>query len=141
MNTASLELCKELYELSGWGDTYMVFRYYQDEWNDPIWEKYDVVPSDSDNPNWQIEDPAYDLGYLLRKLPHKTEWGGLFVMSCNDGQWEASYFNFYENWHNHEQYSRRFQEAPSAVADTPENAACKLAIELFKQGILPKQEE
>jgi hypothetical protein len=66
MNVASLEPCKELYELSGWNDTEF---WYAETLNEP--------PH-----NWTLGNnrltigmtggrqlPAYDLGYLLRKLP------------------------------------------------------------------------
>jgi hypothetical protein len=77
-NVASLELCKELYGLSGWNDT----------------------------PN------HVDLGYLVRKLPAYTEIRNYEI--C----WQA-----------------RFNSMISE-ADTPEDAAAKLAIELFKSGVL-----
>lgn len=53
MNVARLELCKELYELSGWWD--------EDDDN--------YYPSTSSQPK---NIPAYSLGYLLRKLPPRT---------------------------------------------------------------------
>ena len=56
MNVASLELCKELFELSGWGETeHMHWR---------------PTPMGDLDPNKGIAIcPAYSLGYLLRKLP------------------------------------------------------------------------
>lgn len=105
MNVANLELCKELYELSNWTT---------DKWIDgdtglPI------------NGYLAVGDvPAYDLGYLLRKLPpsysvrHTSE--GVFTVILHQGV-----------------LSKQTQ------ADIPEDAACKLAIELFKQGILQKE--
>lgn len=105
MNVASLELCKELYELSGW------------------------APPDSDEiygwDNEQLKTKKivgyeYDLGYLLRKLqplePMLSTLGEGWECSALDvGRWEANVREL-----------------------TPEDAACKLAIELFKQGVLEK---
>jgi hypothetical protein len=129
-NVASLDLCKELYELSGWGDT------------DQIWVKrirssyrngapfYQWTVS-RENRSYRMRQadrhPAYSLGYLLRKLPGYV--GDEFLDMCwyGDG-WECAY-----------QRSRRGlwnAEIGSHHAKTPEDAACKLAIELFKQGVL-----
>lgn len=107
MNVASLPLCKELYELSGWDGV----------------TQYHSVADAPDN------IPAYDLGYLLRKLPNSLPfkfYGGnstnpyTFQLRKNKAYWLACY------------PSTELQEA----ADTPEDAAAKLAIDLFKQGIL-----
>lgn len=59
--------------------------------------------------------PAYDLGYLLRKAPYTVQLSGghdFWQSSCN------GYIG---------------------TADNPEDAACKLAIELFKRGVLTKE--
>jgi hypothetical protein len=61
--------------------------------------------------------PAYDLGYLLRKLPQPYS-----IMAYSTGRLVA------------------VQGEVTATADTPEDAAAKLAIELFKQGILTRSE-
>lgn len=103
---ASLALCKELYELSGWG-------------TDRTWRK--LTLGKAFVRNGSIEDeydisPAYSLGYLLRKLPN-----GVNIM-YNSERSAASY------------------EVPIGelllYGNTPENAACKLSIELFKLGVL-----
>lgn len=103
MNTASRELCKELYELSGWEDADWFFN--------PHAEGFTFTKQHSGV-------PAYDLGYLLRKLPAD---GNLFVKQYeDDGSWHAC--------------SGLIQ----VEADTPEDAATKLAIALYEQGILKK---
>lgn len=120
MTTASLELCKELYELSGWMmESNMPYFYYDHNHNYALTMANTVVNSGLDNP------PAYDLGYLLRKLPvFIPKHNGLTLIPYVDGKWEIYY------------------DAPKGVKDvrafddTPEDAACKLAIELFKQGVL-----
>lgn len=100
MTVASLEFCKELYELSGW---------VTDEWRSGTGTTTGAYP-------------AYNLGYLLRKLPDSSE---VFRFD----------YNAYEATH----YPNPGGDS-SARADTPEDAACKLAIELFKQGILRRGE-
>lgn len=108
MEVASLELCKELYELSGWENT----SFYHD-----ISEGFDEYHlAYSSNKKLPVDGglyPAYDLGYLIRKLPVDTQMNRL-----SNGDWGFKSQTF------------------ARVADTPEDAACKLIIELFKQGIL-----
>lgn len=91
MNTASLELCKELFKLSGWIGIY--------------------------GPNTEV---TYDLGYLIRQLPAVS--GGVLTLQPADHEpttaWRVGYGD------------------NMTEADTPEDAACKLAIELCKQGVL-----
>lgn len=98
MNVANIDLCKELYELSGWGTA----------------KEGDVWTDASGH-------PRYELGYLLRKLPNGTN-----VMYNNERS-AASY------------------EVPIGelylYGKTPEDAACKLAIELLKKGVLTKEEQ
>lgn len=112
MNVASLDLCKELYELSGWEMTW--FRWYEDaDGNREL--------SDGTNMGGMDYTNAYDLGYLLRKLPKPA---GISQMLSSDEVWIATSGGFHPNKH------------PYLGAETPEDAACKLAIELFKQGVL-----
>lgn len=63
MNTASLELCEELYELSGWLKTdYWYHKYSVDSgWNMSHWRE-------SINFDSEKTLPAYDSAYLLAKL-------------------------------------------------------------------------
>jgi hypothetical protein len=107
MNVASLELSKELYELSGWTlDDGSI-------WDMPHYEdkRGDVIA------------PQYDLGYLLRRLPWQLE-----LIMVSDGSWLA---------HHTASGARHFNEE----ANTPEDAACKLCISLFNQGVLPTSKE
>lgn len=171
MNVANLELCKELYELSGWEFDEQHCRI------EKVWiesfstsemgqghDDYDKTPPEErkqyhvgdfvvrDNPknfvgvpenvpwgwaNKYYEEtikrsvPAYDLGYLLRKLPAKIDtgesvelheiYGWLYMSMAEDGK----------EWH----FGYGVVDL-HGQADTPEDAACKLAIELFKQGVL-----
>jgi hypothetical protein len=125
MNTASLDLCKELYELSRWDDT--TYTWY----GSPHPERDDFELGLTGVHMDCIEYPAYDLGYLLRKLPDEAtskKHGGYhyFYMHHNSEYWYA-YYGVID--------TTEFME----YADTPENAADKLSIALFKKGILTKQ--
>lgn len=117
MNVASLDLCKELYELSKWADTYMMWG-NDDESNDRVLKNDLYMGVD-------YLAPAYDLGYLLRKLPYKLDNNKFLQVSMGSVSAVA-------------RYGAVGQAKLSLIkrADTPENALCKLAIELFKQGVL-----
>jgi hypothetical protein len=113
---ASLELCKELFGLSDWSDT------------NKVWSlAYKAEEATRKGRQWHISNrhiksngfyPAYGLGYLIRKLP---------AYSCVeiDDVISASHS------------TKDFKEF-TEIANTPEDAVAKLAIELFKQGILKK---
>lgn len=135
MNVASLELCKELYELSRW------------EPDDRFWfdidGKHSVHCGHEFIVGKEITEfkgflaricPAYDLGYLLRKLPkylrHAQDDLRFELMPQGYtkkglSRWCAVYANI------------RGDIVFLEVADTPEDAACKLVIELIKEGIKP----
>lgn len=120
MNVANLENCKKLYELSGWDDTSHVKRRYA---TDDGMVAYRLDPRF--RVAWVEKDyvPAYDLGYLLRKLPVQVDYEdnrGVLLMSyvIPDSKWRAALGNI------------------SRYADTPEDAACLLAIKLFEEGVL-----
>jgi hypothetical protein len=129
MNVASLELCKELYELSGWDDTYFSWNF-----NSSVPEQGWYV--DDDNLAYPKSDtyPAYDLGYLLQKLPKNISRNGnlyWLTLDCNlREEWMV--------WYNGRSSDDLMPDVDYSLvcADTPEDAAAKLAIELFKQGIL-----
>lgn len=126
MNVAPLELCKELYELSGWGDT---------EWQ--YTGTLHGLAYKPMNANDTAAIPAYDLGYLLRKLPleRTSEFGTeltlhLYFDPTNSSKgWIAEYTD--GNY-------VALEANLSGEAGFPEDAVCKLAIELFKQNILKK---
>lgn len=131
MDVANKDLCAELEVLSGWGDT--VWFHFQDR----LWTSHEIRGKTMTEDNRAV--PAYTLGYLLRKLPPKLEkintnvWLTLQPMD-KDGSWGIGY-----EYHlpNGEAQTDEFQWAESV-----EDAACKLVIELFKQGILtPKENE
>lgn len=137
---ASLELCKELYELSGWTNAEYIWD------NSPSFED-GLIESTAKSQGFDVKAertpvtktryaskdficPAYSLSYLLRKLPahilsaKHEEQTWLFVEKDDDGYGAGYQTITGETW---ELYY---------PADTPEDAACKLATELFKQGVL-----
>jgi hypothetical protein len=109
MDVASLELCKELYKLSRWALT------------EKHWYKGELVY----NAPYGWDCSAYDLGFLLRKLPAKVE-------NSSPLEFEKVRSDIY--LFRYGGLGPRFM----ASYDTPEDAACMLAIELFKQGIITK---
>lgn len=136
MNVASLELSKELYELSGWKDTFNSWEYSD---GIPAGEPYLTQPELMRRYGlWSTQEvkkqyPAYDLGYLLRKLPE-----GATVSKFKGGQnFTLPYgcrINFGGNRSNRDLFVKL-----NKLANTPEDAACLLAIELFKQGVLKNE--
>jgi hypothetical protein len=120
MNVASLELCRELYELSGWElpkSDFMKWVEYP-EGTSALWAGSNPEHLDEVLASY----PAYPLGYLLRKLPRTV------ILESNiypKENWSAQYYS-----------GEPDDEGTELLADTPENAACKLAIELWKQGVL-----
>ena len=115
MNLASLELRKELYELSGWKDDGSMYGVW------PFRPRF--VHGDA---------PDYTLGYLRRTLPQLKDID--FRIEQDGGNDNGPCWVAYgEDYADHRLEESRRWWSP---ADTPENAACKLAIELFKQGVL-----
>lgn len=128
MNVASLELCKELYELSGWEGTYLI-RYQDTSPNSP-WVLTEAYRLSGVGLFESI--PAYDLGHLLRELEPLSKIKNLtesyIVLDHVDYLgWRARLESRYDS------HKDRWIEDS---ANTPEDAAAKLAIELFKQGVL-----
>jgi hypothetical protein len=133
MNVASLDKCKELYELSRWDDT--TYTWYGSP--HPERDDFELGPTGAHMDC--IEYPAYDLGYLLRRLPQflvnpisgtksRLELSPTGYESLNTTTWCAVYADIDGDC------------LPEAgFEDIPEDAAAKLAVELFKQGILTKQ--
>jgi hypothetical protein len=143
--TASLENCKRLYELSGWSQT----RFAWSGFKSPkiIDGRQNLTPEFN-------QYPAYDSGYLLRKLPdsiHNHEHD--FTTRFNTKKIGENYFVEYSNhlwWRNNKGKFTRLGFDTShddmaymvkpICADTPEDALCKLSIRLFEQGILKRGE-
>jgi hypothetical protein len=111
MNFANSELCQELYDLSGWLTGIDGYCY-----TSPTGERrgFEVSTLKDIENDRALVCPAYDLGYLIRRLPPGN------VLTSLEDEWIAS------------------SSPKVTTAATPEDATAKLAIELFKQGILPR---
>lgn len=124
MNVCSLELAKELYELSGWRDAHA------------HWVEDDGWYIEYPHPHYSngLYLPAYDLGYLLRKLPPKIDVvnSSAYAYLTLTRKSEA-----YKHFGDKGLWGARYGKDIAAVASTPEDACAKLCIELIKQGILP----
>jgi len=134
MNTASPELCQELYELSGWDDkeleTYSEFAHKTHIETDKM----------------MVQIPAYNLGYLLRKLPafvNSTSGRGyklkLTANVTSSGDREATIgYEALRQVSRDQTAGFEFLHHPKIQFQhgTFENATCKLAIELIKAGVL-----
>lgn len=119
-HVASLELCKALYTRSGWNDTHWC-------WTSPNPQSAFVgeLPKDFAQRNYPLLIPAYDLGYLLRKLPSES-WTGF--VSVTGQRCQALAF-MYGN----------ASKIAECSANTPEDATAMLALALFEQGLLYKE--
>lgn len=125
-NVADLDLCKQLYELSGWdgGEDTMYWCRNAGEELKP-WNQTEM--SEFSYPGFEETGiPAYDLGYLVRKLPEGTHITKAFMSGVQTRHQYNATARMSETWHT------------GFEADTPENAAAKLAIELFNQGVLQR---
>ncbi len=125
MDTASLTLCKELYEVSGWKDTDYFYQFV--EYGDLSTGYYLTNPT-LEMPLHANAYPAYDLGYLLRRLPQNS-WAGYTDTSGQRGYALAKTYAWNKRGND-------IDKIAECRADTPEDAAANLAIELFKHGIL-----
>lgn len=132
MNVASLELCKELYELSGWQSEYWYIGFPHLDMKpsyDGTIKPYAERAEHEKAGNRHCDLPAYTADYLLRKL---QDLDGLSLFRChhqdNSRNWEAECDK---------------TDGPGAkffvYADTPEDSLAKLAINLHKQGVLKKE--
>lgn len=127
MNVVSKALCIELFALSGWNDTY----FWSYRKREGVFDKWDVQRKGMDSGSLV---PRYSLGYLLRKLPARY-WDE------KAKRWDALHFTKWDRLQNGgvvytAEYWTVYNPPFKVEAETPEDAACKLAIELFKQGIL-----
>lgn len=129
---ASRELCEELYTISGWEDNSTDSRHYNGVTLSS--GKVDSVP-------------AYDLGFLLRKLPDgvKLFRENLYISAEGDSreQWRIEPGDCEYLTTGKEQIELPMGELGSeypedVTADTPEDAAVLLCIELFQQGVLQR---
>lgn len=129
MNVASKDLCEELYKLSGWGSYSISELQWFKTWSGEGWEigmyEADVLEC----------FPAYDLGYLLRKLPlkvkdeYQADLFGVRMKQTNGSGWVMWYGEIGKD-----------SEMYFNSADTPEDCAANLAIQLFEVNILKRSD-
>lgn len=122
MNIASLELCKELYELSSWDETEKMH-----------WKPTPLGNLDSNK--GVAECPAYDLDYLLTKIPHHISGYHLDMWAYPDEDTEGFAFSYYAPLADGGKGAVA-KNLPQRGDKNPTNAACKLTIELIKQGVI-----
>lgn len=143
MHVASKELCQELYELSGWYDT---FAWYS---GDAIKFEGEAgyegsVCENAIQYDWCTDIPAYELGYLMRKLQPfqykvKGRHSDVMPVRCLPFVWQESTHEWRAGY-KYNLLGQRYDDL-FIYASSPEDAACKLAIELLKQGILAKENQ
>jgi len=131
MNHASLELGEELFYLSGWdpGHELVIITNSRNASDCGVRKPIHFNKIGYGTMGCITYSPAYDLGYLLRKLPVLILGNqSLQIIPFDDGSWVLEYNNL--------------DGSPCGIgseAMAPEDAACKLAIKLFKQGIITKE--
>lgn len=123
MRVASIELCEELYNLSQWGKEVDGLSAFDKETGE-IYQTMNVI-EDGDGYLRESFVPAYDLGYLLRKLPNgpcivKQDMDLALTMGLSN---TASNMSFY------------LQLVVFRLPDTNQKTLSVLFIELFKQGV------
>lgn len=137
---ASLENSKRLYELSGWDDEQ--YHTWREHLPTGACKLVITVVQAQDNfifrnspetPRFKAENkfyPAYDAGYLLMKLQlHIANLSVIVEQRGNVGDGFKPCYKW-QAWDG---------EAIFTTSDTPENALCLLAIQLFRRGILVKE--
>lgn len=118
MNVASLELCRELEKSSGWGGTEHIWSLSSSAAWRPI--RSTLRPS-SPKMLYRVKAglvySAYDLGYLMRKLP--------------EGYAVQKRFTDFVAW-----WADRDTDMPWGFGSTPEDAVAQACLELLNKGVL-----
>lgn len=131
MNVSNLENSRKLYELTWWTDTDMRYRVYKRIENENYKPHVRLVYGKSHIDTKTGETcPAYDAGYLLRKLPKS------FV-----SQEHRCTIYLTLEWLGDEKWAASYQLDTDSISyeqkeDTPEDALALLAIKLFEEGVL-----
>lgn len=114
MTVASPDLCRALYADSGWADTALThFQFHDGRESVEARPVHGYLSAKG--------TPAYDLGYLLRKLPASTA-----IRKRDAAGAERDYSAF-----------APVRSGLLALDRTPENAAAQLALKLLKLKLLP----
>jgi hypothetical protein len=129
VNVASLDLCKSLYELSGWKNPKAGVFEIEKAWRPTPLSSGDNYRLINIGPNTLQDIPAYSLGYLVRQLPDIT------LETWRSGHVVCKYFPT-------NGIARKLEKLGRVIigeAGTPEDAAAKLCITLFKQNTLTRE--
>lgn len=115
MHVTRVDLCKQLYDLSGWGNA----SWWHECCTDGAYHTTISLRDERYTQNVYI--PAYDLSYLLRRLPK------VWVMGPIPGaMWMIT-------------YNPGLPQREIIIQDESlEDAVCRLAIALFQRGILER---
>lgn len=138
MNVASLENCEKLFKLSGWEVSDHYIQLHDPDAPIELLSEYDTRP---DSKDYKILAPAYDLGYLLRKLPKPADLDeDLIYRQLDCGKPDYLFLGYMGNdgWSCQYQIEESPLEEMMGEAALPEDAACLLAIKLFEEGILTR---
>lgn len=125
---ASEQLCHDLHFLSGW------------EGSDCTWVDHEVlnVPVFESMVNDILTvAPAYDIHFLLDRLPHRVQDDGDYYFGMWKG--ESGWTIGYGTAEGEFCYYGEDETELFALANSCEDAAAKLTIALFKAGVLEKQ--
>lgn len=117
MKVTSKEISEELYKLSGWESTY--WYHYKGG------KVYPISRSDG------MICAAYDLGFLIRKLP-----GQIIEKNLQYDLELKKYDLTYGAYYNHDSYDHGALSLYSYEESTPEDAVALLAISLIKEGVI-----
>ena len=138
---ASKELCEKLYKLTNWlPSEYLIGGWRWCLMRDGSWELLRLhdtegILGDSEYAEfikkaWFDGLPAYDLGYLIRKLPaFIQESRGQYPLRMSRTKADNYFYRF--------QYQApTYGPRHSCIDAEPENAAIKLCIALVEQGVI-----
>jgi hypothetical protein len=134
---ASVKLCEQLFRLSKWDSSLAGGNHRWCLLPNGNWETLRLSDAEAYQPSFKKEwfdgFPAYDLGFLITKMPKYLHHDGddLRLTLSPQGfgdmglrDWCATYKDIHE-------------EIPFLeLGETPEDAVCLLAIELLKQGVI-----
>lgn len=121
VGVASRADSEELYHLSGWNGQYWWWSIKHPHPDGSAC--YDLV-GEHDAPFANTTYPAYDVGYLLKRLPAVTLTG------YGSGKYKAT-------WKDHADHVTIGRESRA----NPANALCRLAMALFEAGILKPEND
>lgn len=129
MQVASKDLCQKLYEVSGWGSG-------AEDATEKIWFEgkdgyFTSVPRTHYADN---NTPDYDLEYILTKLP-----AYITIKHFSKNDWKAEFHRSTTERTDHIETVRdSFIGEQGSISSTPTDAAVKLALALFENGVLTK---